>query len=261
VPIWARSDRCHLLGYALWSGSLEGLIKDVLEGMAVSKACRTLYCLNPHSVVASRADTAYETALQRADWLVPDGIGVVGAARLLCGRSAPRRRITGSDVFDALSRSLDHASGAKVFFVGSTPATVGLIAERVRRDWPRITVAGSVCPSFGESIPSEEGAEIVRRINDSGADVLWVGMTAPKQEKWIDENRERLACGVACAVGAVFDFYAGTFKRPGPLVQALGLEWAVRLSRDPRRLWKRTFLSAPRFAALVASELAGRVRR
>lgn len=253
--------RCSVLGYQVWSASIERLVTE-LDGCVRSVGpCRTLYCLNPHSVVAARDDGAYQRALRRADWLVPDGIGVVAAAHLLCRDGAPGGRITGSDVFQALSQSLNARRRASVFFMGSTEATLKRMAERSRSEWPNVCLAGYVAPSFGEHIPGDEGAEIVGAINASGADVLWVGMTAPKQEKWIDQNVHQLKCGLACGVGAVFDFYAETFRRPGVVAQRFGLEWAVRLCRDPRRLWRRSLVSAPVFGGLVAAELVRLILR
>lgn len=88
---------------------------------------------------------------------------------------------------------------------------------------------------------------MIEAINESNADVLWVGLTAPKQEKWIYENREHLNVNFAAPIGAVFDFFAGNISRVGPFWQDLGFEWLPRLVQEPKRLWRRVLVSAPRF--------------
>jgi len=247
--------RCDTLGFPVWKASLECLLDEIAERIGEPPDCRTLYCLNPHSVVIARRDPAFAGALVRASWLVPDGLGVLLAARLLASDGGPRRRITGSDVFLGLSSRLNERGDCRVFLLGSTPKTLGRMIERMATEWPRIGIAGTASPPFKDAFSDDENEELVSAVNRSGSDVLWVGMTAPKQEIWIDRNQDRLGVSIACAVGAVFDFYAGTVQRPGVGAQRLGLEWAVRLSREPGRLWRRTLVSTPLFVALVASAL------
>jgi N-acetylglucosaminyldiphosphoundecaprenol N-acetyl-beta-D-mannosaminyltransferase len=102
-------------------------------------------------------------------------------------------------------------------------------------------------PPFKPVFDEQDNEDMVRRVNDSGADVLWVGLTAPKQEKWVHENRHRLRVVFAGPIGAAFDFYAGNIRRAGPTLQKLGLEWLPRLVQEPKRLWRRSFVSAPSF--------------
>ena len=113
-------------------------------------------------------------------------------------------------------------------------------------------------PPFKEVFSEEENRAMIEAVNRAGPDVLWVGMTAPKQEKWIYQNKDRLNVKFIGAIGAVFDFYAGTVKRPHPWFLDHGLEWLPRLLGEPRRLWKRMFVSAPLFMARVFAE---RIRR
>jgi N-acetylglucosaminyldiphosphoundecaprenol N-acetyl-beta-D-mannosaminyltransferase len=119
-------------------------------------------------------------------------------------------------------------------------------------------VAGSYAPPFRDALSEAEDRKIVSAVNAAKPHVLWVGMTAPKQEKWIHANRGRLEVDFIAAVGAVFDFYTGRVKRSHPLFQAVGLEWLPRLLRDPARLWKRNFVSNPKF---LARTIAGAVRK
>lgn len=242
--------KTSILGYDVDTLSVEECVTSVLEscgGQGDNKltTCKWLACINPHSYAVSRTDAQFARALRDADWLVPDGAGIVLASRLLNGNV--RERVTGSDVFEGLHQRLNAVGGMSVFFLGATEDTLRLIRERMLKDYPRIRVAGTYSPPFKPTYSAAEIALMLDAINGASADVLWVGMTAPKQEKWIYENKGLLNVRVAAAVGAVFDFYAGRVKRSHPLFQRVGLEWLPRLLQEPRRLWRRMFVSAPIF--------------
>lgn len=239
-----------VLGFPLESSSLidfsESLFECVFEkGSMDTYVGRWLACFNPHSYAVSRIDTAFSDALHAADWLVPDGSGVLLASIVLGGKI--RERITGSDVFTLMLQRMNECSGYSVFFLGSTAETLSEIRTRMSHDYPNVRVAGIYSPPFKASWSTEETDDMVYAINSARPDVLWVGMTAPKQEKWIHDNLPRLNIRFAAAVGAVFDFYTGKVKRSHPVLQRLGLEWLPRLLQQPRRLWRRTFVSAPIF--------------
>ncbi|HAP39351.1 MAG TPA: hypothetical protein DCQ94_06275 [Nitrospira sp.] len=207
--------------------------------------CRWLACLNPHSYTVALRDELFAQALDDAHWLVPDGVGVVLASRILGGRISGR--VTGSDVFLGLHQRMNDHGGMSVFFLGGTGETLTQICERMARDYPDIRIAGTYSPPFKAIYSAEEVTAMVDVVNAGAPDVLWVGMTAPKQEKWIFQNRSRLHVKFAGAIGAVFDFYTGQVRRSSPLMQRLGLEWLPRLVQQPGRLWRRTFISAPVF--------------
>jgi N-acetylglucosaminyldiphosphoundecaprenol N-acetyl-beta-D-mannosaminyltransferase len=149
---------------------------------------------------------------------------------------------------------LNARGGGRVFFLGSTQATLERIRQRMHSEYPRVEVAGMWSPAFKATYSDAETDVMVDKINRSNADVLWVGMTAPKQEVWIRGVQPRLQVKFAAAIGAVFDFYAGSIKRSPVVFQRLGLEWLPRLVQEPRRLWRRTFVSAPVFLAHVARQ-------
>ena len=205
-----------------------------------------LACFNPHSYAMTLQDEPFSRALKSADVLIPDGAGIVLASRLLGG--AIQHRVTGSDVFAGLHKRMNAAGGMSVFFLGSTEETLRLIGQRMARDYPNIKVAGTYSPPFKDVCSRAELDEMIRAVNAAAPDVLWVGMTAPKQEKFIFENRARLKVKFIAAVGGVFDFFAGTIRRDeDSWFVNHGLEWLPRLIQEPRRLWKRTFVSAPVF--------------
>lgn len=250
-----------MLGFGVDANSAGGFA-DVIMAELTRGAGSTelnpawLACLNPHSYAVALEDQAFLEALRSADWLIPDGVGVVLAGRLL-GASIPER-VTGSDIFYGLQRRMNAAGGFSVFFLGASDETLALIRARMAVDYPAIRVAGTYSPPFKPEYSAAELDEMITAVNVARPDVLWVGMTAPKQEKWIFQNLHRLDVKFAGAVGAVFDFYVGKVKRSHPAFQELGLEWLPRLLQQPVRLWRRTFVSAPIFVWHVVRQAVRR---
>lgn len=239
-----------VLGYSVDTHSVAGCADSIMATLAQDeRTCRWLACLNPHSYAVALDDRSFAAALRGANWLVPDGVGVVWASGILGGQV--HERVTGSDIFSALHQRMNASSGLSVFFLGASENTLAQIRSRIALDFQNIRVAGTYSPPFKATYSEAEMEAMISAINATQPDVLWVGMTAPKQEKWIFENRARLKVRFAAAVGAVFDFYTGNVKRSHPAFQRLGLEWLPRLLQQPRRLWRRMFVSAPIFVAHV----------
>ncbi len=234
-----------ILGFDVTGMDLDKCIEDISTKLNISKRKSWLGCLNPHSYVITKKDGEYTNALLDADWLVPDGVGILVASYLLGGDL--RRRITGSDIFEKLSQKLNSKKGYKYYFLGSTESTLAQIKERMKSEYPNIKVVGTYSPPFKEKFTKKESLIMIKAINKKKPDVLWVGMTAPKQEKWIYQNKVYLRVKFIGAIGAVFDFYSGKIKRSHPIFRRLGLEWLPRLLNEPGRLWKRMFISAPIF--------------
>jgi N-acetylglucosaminyldiphosphoundecaprenol N-acetyl-beta-D-mannosaminyltransferase len=253
--------KARLLGYGVDANSAGGfadvIMAELTRGAGSTELNRAwLACLNPHSYAVALEDQAFLEALRSADWLIPDGVGVVLAGRLL-GASIPER-VTGSDIFYGLHQRMNATGGYSVFFLGASEETLALIRARMAVDYPAIRVAGTYSPPFKPEYSAAELDEMITAVNSARPDVLWVGMTAPKQEKWIFQNLHRLDVKFAGAVGAVFDFYVGKVKRSHPAFQELGLEWLPRLLRQPVRLWRRTFVSAPIFVWHVVRQAVRR---
>lgn len=240
-----------ILGIPVSRYSLDQIVADVIASIDGRRPRAIVACANPHSLVLARDDAAFRAALLQATHLLPDGIGVVKASRLSAAPIA--HRIAGWDFFAALMRTLDQRGGARVFFLGSTPATLQKIAARLEADYPHLTLCGMLSPPFGEW-PEHVDLDLVEAINRARPDLLWVGMTAPRQERWVERSRDRLDVPAIGSIGAVFDFFAGTAPRAPAWAQRAGLEWLHRLVTQPRRMWRRTFLSAPQFLELVLRE-------
>ncbi len=239
-------DAEEIVGYPVCREPLAHVVRRLMEMLESGRRdCRYFGCLNPHSVEVAAQDADFRRALLEADFLTADGIGIVYMSRVFGG--SLRARITGSDIFLGLSAAMNEAGGKSCFFLGSTDTTLDKVQRRMAREFPGVRVAGTYSPPFKPAFDAVDTEAMVGRVNDVKPDVLWVGMTAPKQEKWIHQNRHRLHAGFAAPIGAVLDFYAGNIRRAGPVWQRLGLEWLPRLLQEPRRLWRRNFVSTPSF--------------
>ena len=212
--------------------------------------------VNAHSFVVAQKDAAFADALLQADALLPDGISIVKACRWLKTKNAPVEKIAGADLFAYEMEKLEERGGT-CFFLGSSPATLALIEKKAAERYPHIRVK-SYSPPYKPAFSPEESQAMVNAVNAADPDLLWVGMTAPKQEKWLHDHWQelRIHCH-AGAIGAVFDFFAGTVERAPQKWIDLGLEWFYRLIKEPRRTWRRYLVNNPRFLWLIFKEKIG----
>jgi N-acetylglucosaminyldiphosphoundecaprenol N-acetyl-beta-D-mannosaminyltransferase len=242
-----------ILDYTIVSDPAGRCVEGICDWIDAGDKSRVFVCANPHSLVMAEHDSVFKAAIQAADLVTPDGAGIVLASKILGG--SIRERVTGSDVFAGLSRVLnDRGKTYTYFFLGSTDATLAAIEKKMAVEFPRIRVAGTYSPPFKEEFDEEDSRKMIAAVNQAKPDVLWVGMTAPRQETWIYQHKGELDVKFIGAVGAVFDFYSGKVKRSHPVFQKMGLEWLPRLLKQPGRLWIRTVISAPVFLALVLKQ-------
>ncbi len=199
--------------------------------------------INPHSYCVSKKDLDFKTALHASDVLLPDGIGIVWAAKFLKGQKI--QKIAGYDIFTYLMQHLNTIKGT-CFFLGASEQTLALIKGRASVEFPNVTI-DSYSPPYKPRFSKEDSTVMCSRVNARKPQVLFVGMTAPKQEKWVYEYKDELDSNIICSVGAVFDFYAGTVKRANQFWIKLGLEWLPRFIKEPKRLAKRNLISTPKF--------------
>ena len=221
-----------LLDIPIDKKALSTVVNDSLTAIDERKQI-TFVCANPHSMVVAQKDPFFKTAIRNASLVVADGIGVTLMAKLVNVDLGPR--ITGTDYFLSLMEALDVRGNGRVFFLGSSQEVLNKISERLKRDYPGLTLTGMISPPF-RPCSSEENKRIIEAINSSSPDVLWVGMTAPKQEKWVEENKAKLNVPIIGSIGAVFDFYAGTYPRAPEWMCKIGIEWVYRLFKEPRRM-------------------------
>jgi N-acetylglucosaminyldiphosphoundecaprenol N-acetyl-beta-D-mannosaminyltransferase len=238
-----------MLGVRIGTRSLSELVSAAEAAMQERRKSFIFACANPHSLVVAHADAEFRDALERATAVVADGVGCTWAARLAGISVGPR--ITGSDFFVSVMTALNR-TGGRAFFFGSRDEVLAKLIARAAHNFPRVDLA-TLSPPF-RPWSAEENDAMAETICQFKPDVLWVGMTAPKQEKWVAANAARLQVPVIGSIGAVFDYYAGVTPRAPQWICGLGLEWLYRLPREPRRLWRRTLVSAPLFLWLVFRE-------
>lgn len=206
--------------------------------------------INPHSYCVAKKDMVFKEALQQSDFLLPDGVGIVLATKVLNGQKI--EKIAGYDVFLHLMQQLNIKGGTS-FFLGAASQTLKKIKERAAKDFPNVKVH-TYSPPYKAIFSREDSQQMCEAVNAVQSDALFVGMTAPKQEKWVHQYKEQLNANIICSIGAVFDFYAGTVKRPSRFWIKLGLEWLPRFLTEPRRLAERNLVSTPKFVWEVLRE-------
>jgi len=227
---------------------------DQVEQWATDPSVRgkCLAIVNPHSVETAFRDPEFAAAIRAADLVTPDGVGILLASKIL-GAGIPEV-VNGPDLFEALCRQLNaKKTGTKMFFLGSTPDNLNAIEDKFKTDFPNLGIAGTFSPPYKPQFSQDDLAAMIDLINQSGADILWVGLGAPKQEKWAQACRHRLNVKVIAPVGGVFDFYTGRIRLPPKWVQKLGLIFLYRFFQEPRRLWRRN-LDSPLFLCRVIAQ-------
>ncbi len=218
--------------------------------------------VNAHSFNTAQKDKLFAAALKNGDYLIPDGASILMACKWLKTKSQPKERIAGWDLFsfemDRLERKSEErkVNGEKlrVMFMGSSEKVLAKIREKAAVDYPNLDVV-TYSPPYKPEFSDEDNKAIIKAINDADPDLLWIGMTAPKQEKWTYShwNELNIHCHVG-TIGAVFDFYAGTAKRAPKWWQDHSLEWFYRLCIEPKRMWRRYLLGNPLFLYNVLKE-------
>lgn len=214
-----------------------------------ARKSRTVCLCNVHSAVTATVDDALANALANSDMVLPDGAPIAWALRRKGNKNQPR--IAGPDLMQALCNKLQK-SGSQIFLFGASAETLDKLATNLNTLYPALKIAGKSSPKYGHWTHNEEES-YVSEINNSGAGIIFVGLGCPKQEIWMINNREKIK-GVMLGVGAAFDFHADTVKRAPKIYQRLGLEWLHRLLSEPKRLWKRYFITNSRFIYLIMKE-------
>lgn len=209
--------------------------------------------INAHSYNTALKDELFQRALINGDVLIPDGVSIVKACKWLNAKSQPKERIAGWDLF-AFEMDKLNKKGGKCFFMGSSEKVLSLIRKRASVDYPNIVVE-TYSPPYKPEFSEEDNKAIIEAINRADPDLLWIGMTAPKQEKWTYShwNELNIHCHVG-TIGAVFDFFAGTVERAPIWWQEHGLEWAYRLIKEPKRMWRRYIIGNSLFLWNISKE-------
>ena len=215
--------------------------------------------INAHSYNTAQEDEAFAEALSKGDYLIPDGASIVKACRWLKAKSQPKERIAGWDLYIFEMQRLEERCKranvrGKVMFLGSSEEVLDLIRKRAAVDFPHLEVI-TYSPPYKPEFSDEDCLAMIGAINHADPDLLWIGMTAPKQEKWTYQHWDVLNIHCHCGtIGAVFDFYARTIKRAPLWWQRNSLEWLYRLLMEPGRMWRRYILGNAKFLYYITKE-------
>lgn len=230
---------------------------SIMEGVnqlqALPQGKLLINTINAHSYNTALKDALFAEALMKGDVLIPDGASIVKASKWLKMKRQPQERIAGWDLFTFEMKRLND-KGGRCMFMGSSEKVLGLIKQRAAVDFPNLEVV-TYSPPYKPEFSKEDNQAIVTAINKANPDLLWIGMTAPKQEKWTYSNWQELNihCHVG-TVGAVFDFYAGTTDRAPLWWQRHSLEWLYRLLKEPKRMWRRYLIGNVLFLWNICKE-------
>ena len=230
--------------------------------------------INAHSYNVAQKDEVFAESLRTVHgevgtvqnllscvkYLIPDGASIIKACRWINAKSQPKERIAGWDLFAFEMQRLDgrgkmdDGRRLKVMFLGSSEKVLTLIRERAAVDYPNLEVV-TYSPPYKPEFSEEDNQAMIQAINNANPDLMWIGMTAPKQEKWTYQHWNELNIHCHCGtIGAVFDFYAGTSKRAPLWWQDHSQEWLYRLLKEPKRMWRRYLIGNPLFLWNVMKE-------
>ncbi|MGB6390729.1 MAG: WecB/TagA/CpsF family glycosyltransferase [Candidatus Acidiferrales bacterium] len=253
TPEKTKPPSFHVLGVRVDALQIPGVIAEIESWIARRERCHYIAVTGMHGVTEALHDAQFRAILNSADLVVPDGMPLVWLGRWR-GHSL-RRRVYGPELMMAFCQVTAHR-GYRHFFYGGRPGIAETLASRLQAQIPNLQVAGTYAPPFRALTPQEEAA-IVRQIECSAADVIWVGLGTPKQERWMSAHRDRLRAPVLLGVGAAFDIHAGALRQAPAWMRERGLEWLFRLSQEPKRLWRRYLVTGADFAFHAALEICG----
>lgn len=229
----ATNPRVNLISLNVSIGSYD-YVQNWMIQEARRRVSRMVCFANVHMVIEAHRNSAIATAVNKADWVTPDGVPLAWAIRGL--HHVKQERVAGMDITASL---LEQAArdGVSVFFYGSIPEVLERIREKCHERFPTLQIAGMISPPFRPSTPEEDEATI-KEISDSGAGLLFVALGCPKQELWMSRMRGRIPA-VMLGIGNALAVFAGEEARSPAWMQRVGLEWCFRLAQEPKRLFKR----------------------
>jgi N-acetylglucosaminyldiphosphoundecaprenol N-acetyl-beta-D-mannosaminyltransferase len=239
-----------VLGVRVHLVEMRQVLERIGEWIEGRGHCRFIVATQMHGIMEARRDPEFKMMINSADLFVPDGFSLVWAVRRQGANL--KTRVPGPDLFLA-GCQLAEKRGYSVFFYGDTAHTLDVLRARLKERFPKLKIAGAHSPPFRPLTPDEDAHE-VRMINDSGADIVWVGLGLPKQERWMFEHRNQLTVPVLVGVGAAFKFVSGRVNRAPSWIGNRGFEWLWRFAHEPRRVWRRVMVDGPHFLFCIAFE-------
>lgn len=251
----SKTIRTNILGVGVSAIQMEKALDTIDNWIAVGDA-QYVCVTGVHGVMESMHDASLRRIHNQAGMVTPDGVPLVWLSRLWGNPQV--RRVCGPDLMlECCDRGLP--KGLRHFLYGGGEGVADLLSEKLQSRNQGLKIVGTYCPPF-RPLTEDEDREVVHLINDAQPDIVWVGLSTPKQERWMASHVGRLSAPVMVGVGAAFDMNAGLKPRAPKWMQRSGLEWLFRLGLEPRRLWRRYLLNNPAFVWHVALQAAGITR-
>jgi N-acetylglucosaminyldiphosphoundecaprenol N-acetyl-beta-D-mannosaminyltransferase len=250
-----QPPRVNVLGVAVSALTMAEAV-DTIDRWIARRDRQYVCVTGVHGIMESQDDPDLRGIHNRAGMVTPDGMPLVWVSRLNGYRRV--ERVYGPDLMLACCAG-SASKGYRHFFYGGGPGVPERLAARLQERFPGLIVAGTWSPPFGEPPPAAERSA-VERINAANPDIVWVGLSTPKQERWMARHVGHVQSPVLIGVGAAFDFHAGLKRQAPAWMRRTGLEWLFRLGTEPRRLWRRYLRNNPRFIWRILLQLSGRAR-
>jgi N-acetylglucosaminyldiphosphoundecaprenol N-acetyl-beta-D-mannosaminyltransferase len=243
----------QVLGVSVDAVRIDDVCAILEQWIRQRRRCHFVAVTGMHGVMEAQQDPSFRAVLNSADLVVPDGMPLVWLGRLR-GLEL-RRRVYGPELMLAVCQQTT-ARGWRHFLLGGEPGVPDRLAAALKRMFPGLQIVGTYSPPF-RPLTEGEDKELIAAINRTSPDVVWVGLSTPKQERWMFQHRDRLNAAVLLGVGAAFDIHSGSKRQAPKWMREGGFEWLFRLFQEPRRLWRRYLIYGPRFVFFAALELFG----
>lgn len=249
----STSASLNILGVLVNAVQISDVIARMQDWIAQRGECRTIAVTGMHGIMEAHHDPAFKNILNSSTLVVPDGMPLVWLARLR--GTQLKRRVYGPELM-ATFCEISTKKGHRHFLYGGAPGVAEKLAEELANQHPGLVIAGTYSPPF-RPLTAEEDEEVIRQISAAKPDVLWVGLSTPKQERWMAAHHNLLKIPVLVGVGAAFDIHSGYKKQAPAWMREHGLEWFFRLVQEPKRLWRRYVLYGSEFLFYVTLDLLG----
>jgi N-acetylglucosaminyldiphosphoundecaprenol N-acetyl-beta-D-mannosaminyltransferase len=248
-------SRLNVLGVGVTATNMDHTLATISDW--IRRRERHYVCVTGvHGVMESHRSAEIREIHNAAGMVTPDGMPLAWLLRLAGHRDSDR--VCGPEMMPELFVK-SQAHGYRHYLYGGSPEALVLLSKQLNELAPEALIVGTCSPPY-RPLTAEEDTAIVDDINASGADIVWVGLSTPKQERWMAAHRARLEAPVLIGVGAAFDIHAGLVPRAPRFLRRSGFEWTYRLILEPRRLWRRYMSAVPQFVALVALQKVGLYR-
>ncbi len=225
-----------------------------------AKAKKNMFVITPnvHHVMMLQKDDEFQAIYSKADLVLPDGVPLILAS--YCLKTPLKEKVSGSDLFPAVC-GLAVRENISLFFLGGRSGAAERSAQVLRGRYPGLRIVGVYSPPFGFENEREQNLRIIEMIRQANPDILFVGLGAPKQEKWIYKHRDEYRVPVSIGIGVSFEFISGMVKRAPVWMQKVGLEWLWRLIIEPKRLWKRYLIDDMQFLGLILKQVFSKEKK